>query len=171
SSCEVDTDCPVGFVCSTTPSTQGQCIYGCHTSDDCQIDATDTQNQTCDKNLPRWSCTCGNDTVCDGDGICAGGHCVLPFNFGMKGIFSLCGVSSLESTFEDVCAWLLNQGYTQLGYEAAVIACDGATDGFGVFFCEALVSILFKIVGDAGGIGDSINDVCHNAWLDVCDSL
>ena len=102
-SCEVDTDCPVGFVCSSTPSTQGQCIYGCHTNDNCRIDASDTQNQTCDKNLPRWSCTCGNDTVCDGDGTCVNGHCVFPFiNFSGKGILPLCGLSALESAFDDV---------------------------------------------------------------------
>ncbi|CAG8620303.1 3365_t:CDS:1, partial [Paraglomus occultum] len=158
SSCEVDTDCPVGFVCSTTPSTQGQCVYGCHTDGNCRIDAANTRNLTCDKNLPRWSCTCDNKSDCDGNGTCANGHCVLPINFGEKGLFSLCNLSALESAFDDVCAWLLNGEYTSLSYDAAVAACDTVTDGLGALFCSSLVSYLFHLIAEYGGLNGAISD-------------
>ena len=170
-SCEVDTDCAIGFVCSSTPSTKGQCIYGCRTDGNCRTDTTNTQNLTCDKNLPRWSCTCKNNSDCDGDGTCANGHCVLPLNIDENRLLSLCGLSTVEGAFEDVCGWLLQGGYTELSYDAAVIACEGATDGLGTFFCSQLVSYLFHIIAEVGGVNDAITDVCHNAWLNVCDSI
>ncbi|CAB4474533.1 hypothetical protein RhiirA5_478952 [Rhizophagus irregularis] len=75
-SCQIDSDCFFGTVCSANTSPK-QCVYGCHGDNDCAIDTTTTQNQKCDTTTrPFWSCTCGSDSACPA-GKCVNGHCVL----------------------------------------------------------------------------------------------
>jgi hypothetical protein len=61
----------VGVVCSTTGTTRGRCIEGCHSDDDCA-------GSTCDKTGPRWRCTSPLPrlgTACNGDNaVCSGGR-------------------------------------------------------------------------------------------------
>ncbi|KAF0518629.1 hypothetical protein F8M41_016799 [Gigaspora margarita] len=175
-SCQVgdnnDYLCGLGFVCSSAPSTYGQCIYGCHHDNDCPFDTTVTQNQKCDTNLTTWSCTCGSNTACPGDGQCYKGHCVISNYSGV----GHCNHPTLEFYFDNVCKWVV-KNLSLLGnptVSAITAECNLAL----IEFIEAEPLVLLAcgaiakyIVGAQTDTAIAADVTCNNAWKSICNSL
>ncbi|CAG8531785.1 7347_t:CDS:1 [Paraglomus brasilianum] len=168
---EYDYECYLGYVCSSAPSTYGQCIYGCHHDSDCQFDTTDTQNQKCDTSLTTWSCTCGNYTVCPGDGQCYEGHCIL----GSFTDVATCDHPTLKVYFDGICKWavkkaaLLNNPTVKIVAESCALAAWFYLPARLVgIACGAIASY---IVAASTGTNYAAEETCANAWSSVCGFL